>query len=267
MPQRRQLVGDDQRRPPVQQLGDGRLQAGLGDRVDARRRLVEHDEVGLAQPDPGQRQQLCLAGRQPGAAGAELAVDATGDERVEADAGAARRATSMSRRRRVEQRDVVADRAFEQLDLLGHERDAAAQLGQRDVGDRHAAELDDARSSPRRGAAAVARTWSCRCRSDRRRRPTGRRRSRGRRRGGSGRRRRRAAAVAEGHVAQRRRRARRAVVRSCRGRRSSARWPAGRRRGPSPRWPSARSPARGPAPRAAVTRAARTGTGGRPCRS
>ena len=80
---------------PAMQLGDGGLEALLGDRVDARRGLVEHDEVGLAQPHPGERQQLGLAGRQAGAAGAEGAVDAAVDERAEA--GAAQR---VARRRR-----------------------------------------------------------------------------------------------------------------------------------------------------------------------
>ena len=81
---------------PAMQLGDGRLQALLGDRVDARRRLVEHDEVGLAQPHPGQGQQLRLARRQAGAAGAERAVDAAGGERAETGARAAPRSTASS---------------------------------------------------------------------------------------------------------------------------------------------------------------------------
>ena len=53
----------------------------------------------------------------------------------------------------VEQRHVVAHRAGEQLDLLGDERHAPAQLGQRDVGDRNAAERRRRRRSVRRVAA------------------------------------------------------------------------------------------------------------------
>ena len=94
--QRRQPVGDDQRRAARHQLGDGRLDAAPRSRVDARGRLVEHDEVGLAQPHPGQRQQLRLAGRQPGAARAEGAVDAAVDERAEPDVCAARASTAAS---------------------------------------------------------------------------------------------------------------------------------------------------------------------------
>src|SRR5262245_54541942 len=52
-PQRRQLVGDDEGGAALDELGDGGLEAFLRDRVDARRGLVEHDEIGLAQPDPG----------------------------------------------------------------------------------------------------------------------------------------------------------------------------------------------------------------------
>ena len=42
----------------------------------------------------------------------------------------------------VEQRDVVAHGAGEQLDLLGHQRNTATQLGQWDLHDRNTAELD-----------------------------------------------------------------------------------------------------------------------------
>ena len=71
--------------------------------------------------------------------------------------------TSASVGPRVEQRDVVADRPLEQLDLLGHEGDTAAQLGERDVGDRHPAEgdaavgrLDESEQQPRERRLAAA---------------------------------------------------------------------------------------------------------------
>ena len=68
---RRQSMGDDQRRAALGQLGDGSLEQIFGVRVDTCGGLVEHDDVGIAQPHPGERQQLRLAGRQAGAAGAE----------------------------------------------------------------------------------------------------------------------------------------------------------------------------------------------------
>ena len=46
---------------------------------------------GCAQPDPGQRQQLRLAGRQARPAGAEVAVDAGLGQRRQTGAAAARR--------------------------------------------------------------------------------------------------------------------------------------------------------------------------------
>ena len=121
--ERRQPVGDDERGAPDHQLGDRGRDLLLGRGVDARRRLVEHDEVGLAEPHPGEREQLGLSGGQSGTAGAERAVDAALDEHVEPDRPQ-RVLDAGVRRLRVVQRDVVADRALEQLDLLGHERDA-----------------------------------------------------------------------------------------------------------------------------------------------
>ena len=132
--------------------------------IDAGGGLVEHDEVGPPQPDPGEGEELGLAGGHSGSPGAEGAMDPARDQAVETDLGQRVLDVGVGRRR-VEQRHVLPDRALEQLDLLRDERDPAAQLGHRDVGDRHPAErhgaarrLDEAEQQPgeRRLAAAGA---------------------------------------------------------------------------------------------------------------
>ncbi len=240
---------------PAMQLGDGGLEALLGDRVDARRRLVEHDEVGLAQPHPGERQQLGLAGRQPGAAGAEGAVDAAVDERRRARRGAARRSTAASvgaGSNSVTLSRIVPSNSSTSWGTRATRRRSSAN-GMSAIGTPPSD--DRARRSPRRGAAAGGRTSSCRCRCGRRRRPSGRRRCRGRGRGGS--------------AARRRRRRRRRRRTTRRGRRRPSAPGGGDvvpastivgshgeqvdARAPSPRWPSAPSPAGGRGPPAAAT--------------
>ena len=137
----------------------------LGVRVDARGRLVEHDDVGVAQPDSGERQQLRLAGREPGAACAELSMDAAVGQGAEPGV-AQRRSDGVVGRRLVEQGDVVADRAAEQLDFLRDQRDSPAQLAERDLLDGHSAQqqrsaggLDQAQHQSRhRGLAAAGAT-------------------------------------------------------------------------------------------------------------
>ncbi len=142
--QRRESVGDDQRRPPDHQARHGCLDLPFGLGVDARRRLVEHQHVGVAHPHAGERQQLSLAGRQTRPGGAELAIDVATGESIEPD-----RPERVDHRGvghgTIEQGHVVADRPGEEFDLLGHQRDPTAQLGDRDVGDRHPTEPDHAR--------------------------------------------------------------------------------------------------------------------------
>ena len=135
----RKAVSDDEGRAALHQFGDGPTNALLRFRVVARRRLVENDEVGVAQPDSGEGKQLCLACREAGSASSQRTVDAGVDEPVESDV-TQRGFDAGIRRRRIEQGDVVADRSLEELDFLGHQRDTAPQLGHRDVGDRYATE-------------------------------------------------------------------------------------------------------------------------------
>ena len=79
--ERRQPVGDDERRTPDHQLGDGRRDALLGAGIDARGGLVQHHQVGLAEPHASEGEELGLPGGQPGTRRAERAVDAAGGER------------------------------------------------------------------------------------------------------------------------------------------------------------------------------------------
>ncbi len=112
-------MGDDERRPAGHQLGHALLQTQLGQWVDARRRLVEHEEIGVAEPDAGQREQLRLARGQAGASGTEGPVQVSRGELVEPGA-LERDPYLVVAGGGVEQCDVVAQRPVEQLDLLGH---------------------------------------------------------------------------------------------------------------------------------------------------
>ena len=122
-----------------------RLDQPLADRVEGRRRLVEDQDAGVLEQDPGDRDPLLLAARQLVAALADhrvVAVGQLGDPIVD--------------RRRARGRDqlvvgrlgpgvaqVVADRRVEQVRLLGHEADRLAQRGEGDPAD-----VDDRRSRP-----------------------------------------------------------------------------------------------------------------------
>ncbi len=97
--ERRQAVGDDERRAALHQLGDRPADVLLRFRIDARRRLVEHDEVRVAQPHAGEGKQLCLARREAGPAGSQRTVDAGVDEPVESDVSQRRLDVGIARRR------------------------------------------------------------------------------------------------------------------------------------------------------------------------
>ena len=60
----RQPVGDRERRAPAGQRVQGPLQPHLGRRVDGAGRLVEHEQVGVGEVGPGQRDELPLPRRQ-----------------------------------------------------------------------------------------------------------------------------------------------------------------------------------------------------------
>src|SRR5580692_11231680 len=63
-PNRRQPVGDDQRRSTPYDLFEGALEASLRVRVDARGRLVEHQQGCVAVNGSRERQELALPGAE-----------------------------------------------------------------------------------------------------------------------------------------------------------------------------------------------------------
>src|SRR6266508_2013408 len=71
---RRQTMGNDDRRAPLEQALDGALDCPLGGGVEPRRRLVEDDQAGVVQEHAGEGQQLGLASREPAAIGREPRV-------------------------------------------------------------------------------------------------------------------------------------------------------------------------------------------------
>ena len=110
--------------------------------VDLARGLVEHEDLGVAEKRPGKRDSLPLAAGQAKAVGAHhrlVAVGKFGDEFV--GVGLRRRFDDLLFGRiPAAVADVVEDRLVEQLRLLCDHCDAAAQIMERHVGERHAVE-------------------------------------------------------------------------------------------------------------------------------
>src|SRR5450759_573755 len=73
---RRQPVGDHHRRAASQRRPERQLHRQFRLRVEVRRRLVEHHDVGRLEQQPGNRNALLLAPRQPVAAVAHHCVEA-----------------------------------------------------------------------------------------------------------------------------------------------------------------------------------------------
>ena len=78
---RRQAVGDDQRRAARQRLGQRLLDEQLGLGVEVGGGLVEDDDGRALEQDPGDGQPLLLAAREPVAALADEGVVALGQRR------------------------------------------------------------------------------------------------------------------------------------------------------------------------------------------
>ena len=134
-------VGDEDAGAPRDQPVGGAYDAGLGDRVHAGRGLVEDDDADVAHQEPGERDELLLAGGQAGAAGAEDGVEAVGqpgDPLGQAELG--HRRLDDRARDVVEEGDVVGEGAGEDLGALGDHADGGAQLLQVEVEDVGAAE-------------------------------------------------------------------------------------------------------------------------------
>ena len=126
---RRQAVGDDERRAVGEQHAERALDLPLGADVDRRGRLVEDEDARVGEQRPRERDELALAEREPRAALAELrlvAVLEPEDEVVRAD-GLRRLDDLLRRRARRAERDVLGDRAGEEEALLRDDAELAAQ--------------------------------------------------------------------------------------------------------------------------------------------
>ena len=76
---RGQPVGDDQRGAPGQRGVEGLLDRRLGLGVEVGRGLVQHDDLGRLQQQPGDGHALLLAAREPVAAVADDGVQPVGE--------------------------------------------------------------------------------------------------------------------------------------------------------------------------------------------
>jgi hypothetical protein len=75
---RREAVGDHERRAAGERRLERQLHGDLGLRVEVGGGLVEHDDVGRLEQQPGDGDALLLAARQPVAAVADHGVEAVG---------------------------------------------------------------------------------------------------------------------------------------------------------------------------------------------
>jgi len=108
-----------------------------------RGRLVQDQDLGVAEEGARERHELALAGREirtplgdlglePAAAADERAIEADPADRVVEGGGLVR----------LTERDVLGQRAGEQDHVLRHDRDPPAELGEREVPHVDAIELD-----------------------------------------------------------------------------------------------------------------------------
>ena len=126
---RRQSVGDDDRRPSAQRRFQGRLHQRLVLVVEVARRLVEDHHVGILEQQPGDGDALLLAARQsisPLADNGVVAVGEAGDRVVDAgrpccgdDLGVGCVRPGVAQ--------VLADRDVEQVGVLADHPDCLAQ--------------------------------------------------------------------------------------------------------------------------------------------
>ncbi len=73
-PDRREPVGDDERRPSGEERAQRELDAPLGSDVDARGRLVEDEDARVGEERARERDELALAEREPRAALGDLGL-------------------------------------------------------------------------------------------------------------------------------------------------------------------------------------------------
>ena len=126
---RGEAVGHEDPGAPGDEAVGGADDARLGDRIHAGRRLVEDDDADVAHEQPGEGDELLLAGRQAGAAGTEDGVETVGQAGHpvgEAELGDGR--LDVGAGHVVEQRDVVGQAAGQHLGALGDDADGGPQL-------------------------------------------------------------------------------------------------------------------------------------------
>lgn len=122
----------------------GALDQVLGRRVEPGRGLVQDHEPGIAQEDAGEGEQLPFTGREPGAAGFEHRLETVWQRAhpVAELETVDRVADACVRDRRVEEREVVAHRTGDQLDVLRDHADAMPQCRGAELAQVDAVELD-----------------------------------------------------------------------------------------------------------------------------
>ena len=140
---------------PASAVRERPLHRDLGFRVQVRGRLVEDDDVGRLEQQPGDREPLLLAARQPVSAVAHDRVQAVG-QRLDRTAGSGPRASASMQlglgRVGPRVRQVRPDRVVEEVRVLRDDTDGVAQrveVASRDVDARRS---DGARRGRRRGA-------------------------------------------------------------------------------------------------------------------
>ena len=166
---RREAVGDDDRRPAAHRLAQAVADLRLGRRVDRRGRVVEDQDARVDDERARDRDALALAAGERDPALADhrvVAVRQRLDELVRLRE--ARRALDLLVGRvGASERDVLAHRRREEERVLRDHADRAPQRGELHVADVGAVDRDAARAARRRSAGRATRASSCRRRCGR----------------------------------------------------------------------------------------------------
>ena len=167
----RQPVGDRDRRAPLHQAFEGRLDESLGDGVERGGRLVEDEDPRILEQHARDGDPLLLTARQLVAALADERVIPLGqfEDAVVHRRGACRHLELRIGGLGLGVVQVVADGRVEQVGLLGHHADHLAERGELDLPDVDAVDLDGAGvhvvqprdQVRRRGLARAGRTDQC----------------------------------------------------------------------------------------------------------
>ena len=127
-------MGDEDRRAALHERHQAVHDLRLARRVEARGRLVEHEDRRVAQQDPRDPDALALAARQPDALRPERAVEAAGQAADEVlGVGRAGGADDVLARRVAAVGDVLGDGAGEQHRVLQEDPDLVAKPVERAV--------------------------------------------------------------------------------------------------------------------------------------